>query len=309
MRSETTILMYHRVLEDAECDEYPFSALAMPRSSFEAQLDYLCERTRVLPVAEALRHGRDAKPVVCLTFDDGYVDNFEIVAPMLEARGLLGTFFITAGAVQAQETLWYDSAADIWTSLREQEIRRRIRDAGEVDPPGFGTRQAWIAWLKGLPNHRRAAIVKMLDTRINEGAASCSLMTVQQVTQLAERGHEIGSHTLWHPILTTVDAGELRAEIECARQLLQEWTNREVSGFCYPNGDFNSDVVRQVREAGHSYACTTRAGSNRASADRFQLRRVDMTSDRVGDTDGRFDPLGFRSELSTLREVLRRSRL
>lgn len=296
MRARTTILMYHRVLEDEDCADYPFPSLVMPRSLFEAQVDYLSERTCVLPVAEALAQASDAtpgsKPVVCLTFDDGYVDNFELAAPVLEARGLRGTFYVTAGAVQAQEHLWYDRAASVW------ELLGRAK--------GFETRQSWIEWLKAVSNDQRASIIGTLETQVDQSPSPCSLMTSDQVRRLAERGHEIGSHTLWHPILTTMAADERKNEIEGARKLLQEWTNREVEGFCYPNGSFDADVVRQLREAGHSYACTTQAGRNHERMSRFELRRIDMTRDRVVAPDGRFDQLGFRAEISMLRDGLRR---
>ena len=91
MRSGVTVLMYHRVLEDRDCAGYPFPSLVMPRSLFEAQVGYLSEHARVLPLHFALRELEDSsrvsKPLVSLTFDDGYADNFEIVAPLLEQKG------------------------------------------------------------------------------------------------------------------------------------------------------------------------------------------------------------------------------
>jgi len=65
-------------------------------------------------------------------------------------------------------------------------------------------------------------------------------------------------------------------------------------------------VIRQLREAGHSYACTTQPGSNDEGTDRFQLQRIDVTRDRVASADGRFDPVGFLAEISLFREGLRR---
>ena len=311
MRSKITVLMYHRILEDEDCADYPFPSLVMPRSLFEAQVDWLAERMRVMPVSEALNQGHDAlpssKPLVCLTFDDGYVDNFEIAAPLLEARGLRGTFFITAGAVEARKPLWYDRAAAMWTSLGGEKILQRVADGGDRFAPDLPTREAWIAWLKTLPNDRRAGIMTILEHEVHESRPPCLLMTAAQVRQLAERGHEVGSHTLWHPILTSMVEDERRHEIEGARKLLQEWTKREVTGFCYPNGDFDAKVIRLLDEAGHGYACTTRPGRNDGGTDRFQLRRIDMTPDRIAAGDGRFDPLGFRAEISLFREWLRRT--
>ena len=149
MRSKITVLMYHRVLEDAACVDYPFPSLVMPRSLFQAQVELLAERTRVLPVSDALSQlhhsSPKSKPLVCLTFDDGYVDNFEIAAPVLEAQGLRGTFFITAGAVEAQKPLWYDRAAAIWPQLCQERPRQWADERGDVGMPDFSTRELWIA--------------------------------------------------------------------------------------------------------------------------------------------------------------------
>jgi peptidoglycan/xylan/chitin deacetylase (PgdA/CDA1 family) len=309
MRSKITILMYHRVLEDEACTDYPFPSLVMPRSLFEAQVDWLAKHARVLPVSDALSqaHGGSpgAKPLVCFTFDDGYVDNFEIAAPVLEARGLRGTFFITAGAVEAREPLWYDLAAATWSLLGDRNVRRRVGQSTGTQVPDFPTREAWTEWLKSLPDDQRNRIVTVLKHEAKDNALSCELMTASQVRHLAEQGHEVGSHTLWHPILPSMAEDECRKEIEGARQLLQKWTKREVTGFCYPNGDFDSIVIRLIDEAGHGYACTTQPGRNDARTDRFRLRRIDVACDRIAAADGRFDVLGFRAEISLLREQLR----
>jgi peptidoglycan/xylan/chitin deacetylase (PgdA/CDA1 family) len=313
MRSGITVLIYHRVLEDAECADYPFPSLVMPRSLFEAQVAYLAEHSRVLPVHDALREvgvsPRPSKPLVSLTFDDGYADNFDIVAPLLEAKGLRGTFFITAGAVRARKPLWYDRAAEHWALLSGPKLREAASHALDAGAMRFDTRSAWIESLKALPNDRRVATLEALEKAGDGDVLRCPLMTSDQVRQLAERGHEIGSHTLWHPILTTMSRNEREGEIEGAKQLLEEWTRREVLGFCYPNGSFDAEVVRQLGEVGHEYACTTLPGRNDQGTDRFELRRIDITADRVADAEGRFDLLGFRSEICMMHQALRRGGL
>ena len=309
MRSRLTILMYHRVLEDADCAGYPFSSLAMPRSLFEAQVDWLAQNARVLPVSEALSRLEDAsagsKPLVSLTFDDGYQDNFDIAAPLLEAAGLRGTFFITAGIVDARKPLWYDRAAHIWDALGHETISQRVSESGAFGAHDFPARAVWVEWLKDVSTAQRESLIEQLGAEASAGGSPCVLMTAAQVRELAERGHEIGSHTLWHPILTTMNEGERRPEIEGAKNLLERWTGRDVPGFCYPNGDFDQSVIRQLREAGHTYACTTRPGLNEQRTNPFELRRIDMTADRLRSSDGRFDVLGFRAEISLFRHRLR----
>ena len=184
-----------------------------------------------------------------------------------------------------------------------EELAHGALESGGVR---FATRPAWIESLKVLPNAERVTLVETLENGVDDDALSCPLMTVDQVGELAERSHEIGSHTLWHPILTTMPPAERENEIQGAKQLLEEWTQRKITGFCYPNGNFDENVIRQLREAGHEYACTTLPGRNDQNTDRFQLRRIDMTTDRVSDAKGRFDTLGFRAEICMMHEALRR---
>lgn len=66
---------------------------------FEALLDALCARRRVVPLGDALRElGRPAAgELAAITFDDGYVDFAEHAAPVLARRGLHATLFVPAG--------------------------------------------------------------------------------------------------------------------------------------------------------------------------------------------------------------------
>ncbi|MFU8832215.1 MAG: polysaccharide deacetylase family protein, partial [Wenzhouxiangella sp.] len=121
MRSGLTVLMYHRILPRADCAQYPLESLVMPLDAFSAQVGWLARHCTVLPVAVALERlaGEETpgKPLVAVTFDDGYADNAEHAAPVLEAYGLRGTFFVATDFVDKGGPFWFDLAADAWTRL------------------------------------------------------------------------------------------------------------------------------------------------------------------------------------------------
>ncbi len=64
----------------------------------------------------------------------------------------------------------------------------------------------------------------------------------ERVRQVYE-GHEIASHTLTHPNLTTLSPGEIIQQVEADRQSLSELAGYEVTGFAYPCGGINSNRV------------------------------------------------------------------
>lgn len=72
------------------------------------------------------------------------------------------------------------------------------------------------------------------------------------------QGFNIANHTLTHPHLAQLPIAEARREIQEGRARLQALFGQPVTGFVYPFGTFNAEVAQAVREAGHSYARTTR---------------------------------------------------
>jgi len=90
---------------------------------------------------------------------------------------------------------------------------------------------------------------------------------------LAARGWEIGSHTRSHPHLTLLDAGELAAELEGSRAVLERELNVPCRSLAYPYGDVDATVVGAARRSMY------RTG---AVLGRSALRRGPLTCPRVG---------------------------
>ena len=343
-----TILTYHRVLPDDQCAGYPMASLVMPVSAFRKQVQWLAGNCTVLPVREAMRANRtnDHRPVVCVTFDDGYADNFP-AAGVLEEHGCRGTFFVTAGLIGTGELLWFDRAAGYWqggggygpvteVSVPTPQARRLCYEgcAGVPAPRAgspchqakcashgnevwstvmeAGTRDGdrgecprnlagWMAFLKRLEPATRGRVLAALERRFGRPpSGDCSLMSVDQVVDLHRRGHEIGSHTMTHPLLPQLSDGDLRDELQTSREMISKWIGAAIPGFCYPNGDGDDRVVAVTRAAGYRYACTTRSGINRPGQEPLRLLRIHVHPRHVLSAGGEHDELGFRAELCGL---------
>ena len=109
------VLEYHMV-NDQEDD-----VCAVTTADFKQQLDYLAEQgyqpISLLDFMKA-KKGKftlPEKPVV-LTFDDGYIDNYTILLPILEERQLKGTVFMVTNAIGQDGYL-------SWEQLRDMQAR------------------------------------------------------------------------------------------------------------------------------------------------------------------------------------------
>lgn len=312
MRQGLTMLMYHRVLPDERCRGYRLPSLAMPLSAFREQVRYLSSHCRVVVARDGVEHmsttlGQGRAPV-SLTFDDGYSDNFALAAPVLEEFGVRGTFYVCTGLIGTGQRLWFDEAALHWSTHGPKAIRAAVKQSTGRDIPATSGQPSigdWMAFLKSLPAGERRSVIAGLPAHGVEGPDEMDrLMTPQEIQGLDRRGHEVGSHSVTHPILPRLSDPELERELTQSRAHLASWLGAPPAGFCYPNGDHDARVAAATRRAGYGYACTTAPGRNSPGHDRFRIVRIDMNPRRVT-REGVHDETALRAEISLLHGVLR----
>jgi len=82
-------------------------------------------------------------------------------------------------------------------------------------------------------------------------------MTWEQLRELVEMGHEVGSHTVTHRDLPGLTDAEILAELKNSKERLEAELKIEVETLAYPGGAWDSKVVRMAKEVGYKLARTT----------------------------------------------------
>ena len=125
------ILMYHDVPQDL-----------IPR--FDSHLKWLMRHFDIVSPADLLLAGDvDKRPKALLTFDDGCVDNYELIAPRLESCGLRGLFFVSPGFAglsrEASFALMERASVLLSESTRDTRWQRMSREQiVDLDRRGHG---------------------------------------------------------------------------------------------------------------------------------------------------------------------------
>lgn len=304
-----TVLMYHRVLPDRLAASYPLANLVVRESIFRSQMRWLASSTHVVPLGEALRArrhlGSQGMPVVSVTFDDGYQDNCDVAAPVMEEHGLRGTFFVATDFVEGTGTLWFDEAGFAFGQLGAARCTELLRPTRSFTDLG-----SILSWLKTRGHEGRA--LALADLRAHTSALPRGLvydaMSPAQVRGLHESGHEVGSHSRTHSILTQLSPSQVADELASSRERVAEWTGEAPIGFCYPNGNVDDVAARAVRCVGYGYACTTSRGVNTRGTDRYRLRRLMVAESSTSFPVGHHVDVLFAAEVFGLHWMLRRLR-
>ena len=105
-RVHVPVLMYHYVSDIPQNADATRRNLTITPLEFQAQMSYLSAQSyttiSLYQLYDTLMRGDSlpAKPIV-LTFDDGYLDDYLNVFPVLRQYGFTATFFIITGIVDA----------------------------------------------------------------------------------------------------------------------------------------------------------------------------------------------------------------
>lgn len=95
-QSQVTVLMYHRVTDEVRDN------LTVGVEQFDRQMDLLRKNFKVISLPDLLSMEElpiSNVPIVCITFDDGYLDNYTNATPILIRHQLSATFFVTTGLI------------------------------------------------------------------------------------------------------------------------------------------------------------------------------------------------------------------
>lgn len=268
-RGQARILAYHGVdpLQDSALN---FDGFQVSPDVFCRQMDHLARFYCVLPLGEVVDGLAGHRPLppcaVALTFDDGYANNLHHAAPILRARSLPATFFVTTGFLDGTHQPW-------WYRVRA------------VVPPATAM-ELEASW-KSLPAAAREAEVSELARRAGSAPVTSPyrFMNWDEARQLVGQGFQVAAHTISHPSLAAEAPDIQVSEItESVRRVARE-TGVAPGVFAYPYGrpqDYAGQIAGLVQQAGCRAAVTMESGLASRGTDPFHLPRLGITGHHTG---------------------------
>lgn len=119
------VLCYHTVVDGWQnrAVQWP---IAVSLGAFERHVDYLRNQYEVISldqINDALAlPARDRDRCICLTFDDGYLSNYEIAWPVLKAAGLPMAIFASTAYVGTNRFMPASMLRMVFAHVREKHI-------------------------------------------------------------------------------------------------------------------------------------------------------------------------------------------
>ncbi|GAC18555.1 polysaccharide deacetylase family protein [Paraglaciecola arctica] len=278
-KNKLSILIYHQVFSQKD----PMRPSEPDTAEFAWQMALLGRYFNpvALPQAiELLKVGKLPANSVCVTFDDGYLNNLTVAQPVLQQYSIPATVYIATG-FSSGGNMWNDRLIDLIGNPSISEFNLSALQLATEQVSDISSRRQLayklIPLIKYQDYQQRINIIDQLYTDNQANEVANKMMTPDEINQLAKLGVDIGAHTVDHPILASQNEGQQKHQIEQSKQQLEQWLNKGVNGFAYPNGkpveDYPLSAVDLVKQSGFEYAVSTTSGLSTPVSDFYQLNR------------------------------------
>lgn len=283
--SRLYISMYHYV-RDIEHSRYP-KIKGLDVHLFREQIEFMKKNFSIVTMEQVMDaiEGKSELPnnAMLLTFDDGYIDNYTYVLPILEEAKIQGSFFIPGKTFSTNQLLDVNKIHYILASAQMNHLigdvyeRMNYYRGQEFDYPS--NEELFVEYGKAnrfddketifvkrilqtvLPEQLRNRISSDLFKKyvgVSEEQLACELyMTEEQIRTMRRHGMFIGCHGYDHYWLGNLSPDQMRRDITKALEVLDEFLDRKKWVMKFPYGNYNSQVLEFIENQGARIGLTT----------------------------------------------------
>jgi peptidoglycan/xylan/chitin deacetylase (PgdA/CDA1 family) len=286
-----SVLTYHQFPSNGGVEPFDDGVVDVTPEEFERQIIGVKKHFNVVGVAElcAFAQGRPLpKNPVAITFDDGYLSNFETALPILKKHDCKAMFFVATSLIEERRIHWWDRIAYVIKTSPRRELQLEFPVPMHLDLTG-PREDAIRAVLRVVKIHPSLPLQRFLSemsraadvpwsAEVERRFADRLLMTWDQVRELRKAGMDVQSHTRNHRVLQTLTQSELRDELDGSRDDLRRALGEAPRAIAYPVGHplgATSPVRTALEKSGYEIGLTNGTGPTPldGTVDRFDIRR------------------------------------
>ncbi len=292
LTGRAAILCFHAIIDHPRDPWVEPDALHL--NDFRAMLKVLRRSFNVISLDEmvsTLRANENlpARTVV-LTFDDGYANNAELAAPVLDEMGIPWSAFLPPAFIEDRQRQWTDDLRMLVHRGSAKSLHLQWQgglhdfdlNTPEQRTHVFETVQDW--WRYADEDKRRPGIKQVYAhysrdelNSLRERYATFAPMTWDQARELKASGVGIGNHSLHHLPLGEQPEEVVRHEITAGRDLLTRRIGEHLNHFSYPYGrqtSVNTLTDRVLSELGYQSGLTLEQNVVTSESDLLRLPRL-----------------------------------
>jgi peptidoglycan/xylan/chitin deacetylase (PgdA/CDA1 family) len=186
-------------------------------------------------------HGGKTLPprAVLFTFDDGFREDYEIVAPLLRGYGAPAAFFVTTVSIDNRELCYTQKKSLLITAIGRNQTSATLREIARLlSRAGEPVEGDIVSRILAVPYRQREIlddIAQVLHCDFRGYLDSQRpYLSSQQIRDLLSEGFAIGAHSIDHPLYSELSLSEQLTQTRESMRWLSDRFQINCQSFAFP---------------------------------------------------------------------------
>jgi Polysaccharide deacetylase len=255
------LLPYHHVVSDERLTHISHLYTYKNKKQFSKDLDYLLRHFNPIHPLDLIAAVKNKTEIPAnsflLTFDDGFREAYDNVAPLLTAKGVSALFFVNPAFLDNAELCFRNKLSLIIEDLENGHKKSKLDQVSgllKLGGSGFEEVKAGILQINYKTKEKADLLGRALDISF-EGYLQTQkpYLSSEQIHSMIEQGFCFGGHSVDHPnySLLKIDDQLLQTRDSC--RMVRSAFNLNYSAFSFPHYDIavNQAFFNRLNSEGH----------------------------------------------------------
>ncbi len=255
---------------------------------FEKCIQYITKKYEVILFEDLVNSPKlNAKNnIASIMFDDGYLDNFEFAAPILDKYNCKASFYVVTDCIDKNILTWTHQLEHIFIHTDKDLININFEFLpDEFKVKKLVSREEKLKYirkimpiLKSLRHKDRKQFIDYIIEVAYDIKFPKLMMNWDHLRNLTKRGHYVSSHTVTHVMLGTIDDESLlRYELKRSAERIEKELGYFPKTISYPVGSYNELVKNISKEIGYEIGLAVGQDCYDAKKqDIFEVKRIEL---------------------------------
>jgi peptidoglycan/xylan/chitin deacetylase (PgdA/CDA1 family) len=225
---------------------------------FTQDLDFFLAHYEPVTLDDLLRHldGNRSLPKrsFLLTFDDGFREMHDVVAPILKAKGVPATFFLTTGFIDNVDMAHhckFSLLVEHLAQISSPNIKAGMQQILAENRVVQNSIESQLLSIRYAQRHLATEIARVCEYDFGQYlAARQPYLNSDQIRSLLKQGFSIGAHSVDHPLYADLSLKEqTRQTVESIRFLVNHFEfDHRVFAFPHSDAGVGEEFFKEMRD-------------------------------------------------------------
>lgn len=282
------IICYHGVSNEKKHPIINFNGKHINSKIFDKQIKYISTKCIPISMKQVYFNLKNKLPFkkrsVCVTFDDGFKNNFKVATKILEKYNVPAIFYLCPGSIDKKEMFWVDKIEASIAFSKEKKIDFFFKKKYSFNISNIKKKKEAIKKFKiickRLSDKDKDMIIKKIiySTKVKPSQNlhnDYKVLSWNEIRKIVKNKlFDVGGHSMNHSIFTNMNIDEADRDIKKTKKIIFRNTSVSVKHFSYPEGKSNKSVANLMKKNGILTCPIANGKVNNHLQNPYNLKRV-----------------------------------